>query len=191
MSGADSEGPIGTRDRIHQRTCCARGSSTAPAAISREYPREYPVLVSSLIDSKRYKMRLTHQVCGQHGRYWPIISSRVMCGPVPYRGTAWFPRRWSSGAVDVVIIVRSREQSACISALDIECKTPRIGPAPAAATGSSITRAEHVNPAPLQPHPGPPACSQRRSLDPVVRSRAGSCDATEGQDSRHSVPVTC
>ena len=110
-------------------------------------------------------MRLTHQVCGQHGRYWPVLSSRVMYGSVPRRGTAWRPRRWSSGAVDVVIIVRSREQSACISALEIACQTPRIGPAPAPATGSSTTRAAHVNPAPLQPHAAPPACSQRRSLD--------------------------
>ena len=95
-------------------------------------------------------MRLTHQVCGQHGRYWPVLSSRVMYGPVPRRGTAWRPRRWSSGAVDVVIIVRSREQSACISALEIACQTPRIGPAPAPATGSSTTRAVRMDPAPLQ-----------------------------------------
>ena len=95
-------------------------------------------------------MRLTHQVCGQHRRYWPILSSRVIFGPIPRRGTAWRPRRWSSGAVDVVIIVRSREQSACISALEIACQTPRIGPAPAPSTGSSTTRAAHMDPAPLQ-----------------------------------------
>ena len=114
MSGADSEGSTGTRDRMHHRTCCARGSSTASAAISCEYCRTRSIYSPILLfleslgdDSKRYKMRLTHQVCGQHRRYWPVISSRIMCGPVPRRGTAWFPRKWSSGAVDVVIIVRS------------------------------------------------------------------------------------
>ena len=110
-------------------------------------------------------MRLTHQVCGQHGRYWPVISSRVMCRP----RDRVVPSQVVVRCRNVVIIVPlprvPRAQSACISALEIACQTPRIGPAPAAATGSSITRAAHVNPAPLQPPPGPPACSQRRSLD--------------------------
>ena len=111
---------------------------------------EYPVLVVTLIDSKRYKMRLTHQVCGQHGRYWPVISSRVMYGPrdrvVPSQVVVRCRIRGHHCAAPRV----PRAQSACISALEIACQTPRIGPAPAAATRSSITRAEHVSPAPLQ-----------------------------------------
>ena len=113
MSGADSEGPIGTRDRIHQRTCCARGSSTAPAAISVVNILEYPVLVvdSSLIATQNVTKcvsRTRYAVStGATGRLYHLVS----CSDP---GTAWFPRRWSSGAVYVVIIVPlpvSRERS--------------------------------------------------------------------------------
>ena len=141
---------------------------------------------------KRYKVRPTRQVCGQHGRYWPVLSSCVMCGPVPRRGTAWRPRRWSSGAVDVVIIVRSREQSACISALEIACQTPRIGPAPAPATGSSTTRPAYVQ---IQHRSSHMRLRQLALNDKVWTGRAltswCACDATEEQVSRYCLPVTC
>ena len=96
-------------------------------------------------------MRPTHQLCGQYGRYWPVISSRVMYGPrdrvVPSQVVVRCRIRGHHCAAPRV----PRAQSACISALEIACQTPRIGPAPAAADQIKHHRgAEHVSPAPLQ-----------------------------------------
>ena len=96
MSGADSEAATGSRDRIQHHKRCSRRSSTA---IGREYPVGRSIFTHRFEDPrkspKRYKMRHTHQVCGQHGRYWPALSSRIMYTPVPHRCTAW---HWSSEA---------------------------------------------------------------------------------------------
>ena len=71
------------RTCIQHRSCCnwtrisgRKEHSLTDSSFSR-VPRE---------TQKRYKMCLMHQVCGQHGRYWPVLSSRVMCRPVPRRG---------------------------------------------------------------------------------------------------------
>ena len=87
--------------------------------------------------------------------------------------------------------VISRSLSARVPALKNATQTPRIEPARAPASGTSISCALHMNPAPLQPRAAPLACSQRRCLDESCVPRAGACEATEAQVSRQCVPPTC
>ena len=81
MSGADSEAATGTRDRIEHHKRCARGSSTAPAAIGREYPvgrsiylRDLKILgspknVTKCVPHTRYAVST-----GATGRFYHLVS---------------------------------------------------------------------------------------------------------------------
>ena len=120
-----------------------------------------------------------------------IISHTPLINPPP-RVRVIHERVWSPGRVDVTVVASSRGLSARVpAALKSATQTPRIEPARAPASGPSISCALHMNPTPLQPRAAPLACSQRQSLDESCVPRAGACEATEAQVSRHCVPPTC